>query len=70
MQGLRTADWQFEDKGVYFERVLGVMFDLPVRRRARSTYVWACEVLHHNHRANLDAHAAGGLPRPRARRRS
>ena len=52
MQGLRTADWWFEDKGVYFERVLGVMFDLPFAD-ASFDRVWCCEVLHHNHRANL-----------------
>ncbi|MGI8622756.1 MAG: methyltransferase domain-containing protein, partial [Solirubrobacteraceae bacterium] len=52
MQGLATADWHFEEKGVFFERVLGVMFDLPFAD-ASFQYVWACEVLHHNHRANL-----------------
>jgi SAM-dependent methyltransferase/uncharacterized protein YbaR (Trm112 family) len=52
MQGLRTADWHFEDKGIYFERVLGTMFDLPFADGSFK-YVWACEVLHHNHRANL-----------------
>jgi SAM-dependent methyltransferase len=52
MQGLRTADWQFEAKSVYFERVLGVMFDLPFADESFD-FVWACEVLHHNHRANL-----------------
>ena len=54
LQGLRTADWHFEAKGVFFERVLGVMFDLPLADAAFD-YVWACEVLHHNHRANLAA---------------
>jgi SAM-dependent methyltransferase/uncharacterized protein YbaR (Trm112 family) len=52
MQGLRTADWWFEAKGIYFERVLGVMFDLPFADDVFD-YVWCCEVLHHNHRANL-----------------
>ena len=52
MQGLRTADWQFEDKGVFFELVLGLMFDLPFANDSFD-YVWACEVLHHNHRENL-----------------
>jgi SAM-dependent methyltransferase/uncharacterized protein YbaR (Trm112 family) len=52
MQGLKTADWQFEDKKVFFERVLGVMFDLPFAD-ASFRYVWCCEVLHHNHRPNL-----------------
>jgi SAM-dependent methyltransferase len=52
MQGLRTAEWHFADKDVFFERVLGVMFDLPFAD-ASFDAVWACEVLHHNHRANL-----------------
>jgi len=52
MQGLETADWHFDEKEVFFERVLGMMFDLPFADRSFQ-YVWACEVLHHNHRANL-----------------
>jgi SAM-dependent methyltransferase len=52
MQGLRTADWQFAAKDVYFDRVMGVMFDLPFAD-ASFKWVWACEVLHHNHRENL-----------------
>ena len=52
MQGLRTADWQFEDKVVFFERVLAVMFDMPFADDSFD-YIWACEVLHHNHRENL-----------------
>lgn len=53
-QGLRTADWQMDAKAVFFERVLGVMFDLPF---ADATFdrVWACEVLHHNDRPGLAA---------------
>jgi len=38
MQGLRTAEWQFEDKDVFFERVLGVMFDLPSQTARSRTY--------------------------------
>jgi SAM-dependent methyltransferase/uncharacterized protein YbaR (Trm112 family) len=53
MQGLRTADWWFEAKQIHFERVLGVMFDLPFAD-ASFRNVWCCEVLHHNHRANLE----------------
>ena len=53
MQGLRTADWWFEEKDVFFERVLGVMFDLPFADGSFK-YVWCCEVLHHNHRENLE----------------
>ncbi len=52
MQGLSTADWQFEDKGVFFERVLGAMFDMPFRD-ASFDHVWCCGVLHHNHRSAL-----------------
>jgi SAM-dependent methyltransferase len=52
MQGLSTADWHFEDKGVFFERALGTMFDMPFRD-ASFDYVWCCEVLHHNHRSAL-----------------
>jgi SAM-dependent methyltransferase len=52
MQGLSTADWHFEDKGVYFERVLGTMFEMPFQDGAFD-YVWCCEVLHHNHREAL-----------------
>jgi SAM-dependent methyltransferase len=52
MQGLDTARWWFEDRGVYFERVLAMMFDLPFSDDAID-FAWCCEVLHHNHRANL-----------------
>lgn len=52
MQGLRTAEWQFEAKEVFFERALAMMFDLPFAAGAFD-HIWACEVLHHNHRANL-----------------
>lgn len=53
MQGLRTADWWFEENDVYFERVLSVMFD-PALASESLDYVFCCEVLHHNHRENLD----------------
>lgn len=52
MQGLATADWWFDEKKIYFERVLGVMFELPFADGVFD-YVWCCCVLHHNHRANL-----------------
>jgi SAM-dependent methyltransferase len=52
MQGLRTADWWFDAKGIYFERVLGVMFALPFADETFD-FVWCCGVLHHNGRANL-----------------
>lgn len=52
MQGLATADWWLEDRGVYMERVLGQMFDLPLASDALD-WVWCCQVLHHNHRRNL-----------------
>jgi SAM-dependent methyltransferase len=47
MQGLRTAEWWFEGRGVYFERVLGTMFNPPLRSGSLD-YVLCCEVLHHN----------------------
>lgn len=52
MQGLRTADWWFEAKDIYFERVLSVMFD-PALSSESFDLIWCCEVLHHNDRANL-----------------
>lgn len=52
MQGLATADWWFEEKEIYFERMLGLMFDVALASESVD-YVWCCEVLHHNHRANL-----------------
>jgi SAM-dependent methyltransferase len=52
MQGLRTADWWFQAKDVYFERVLSVMFE-PALASESFDAVWCCEVLHHNHRSNL-----------------
>jgi SAM-dependent methyltransferase len=53
MQGLATAEWWFEDRGVYFERMLGSMFDLALADESFDL-VWCSEVLHHNHRENLD----------------
>jgi SAM-dependent methyltransferase len=52
MQGLRTADWWFEDKDVYFERVLTMMFEAAIASDSFDL-IWCCEVLHHNHRSNL-----------------
>jgi SAM-dependent methyltransferase/uncharacterized protein YbaR (Trm112 family) len=52
MQGLATADWWMEAKNVYLERMIGVMFDIPLRDSSLD-FVWCCEVLHHNHRDNL-----------------
>jgi SAM-dependent methyltransferase/uncharacterized protein YbaR (Trm112 family) len=52
MQGLRTADWWFDAKDIYFERVMSVMFD-PAIASGSLDYVFCCEVLHHNHRSNL-----------------
>lgn len=42
MQGLCTADWQMEDKGVYFERVLAMMFDLPFADGSASGRAKSC----------------------------
>lgn len=52
MQGLATADWWLEGRGRYMERALGAMFDLPLATGSLE-WVCCCEVLHHNHRANL-----------------
>jgi SAM-dependent methyltransferase len=52
MQGLRTADWWFEAKDVYFERLLSVMF-APALASDSFDLIWCCEVLHHNDPANL-----------------
>jgi SAM-dependent methyltransferase/uncharacterized protein YbaR (Trm112 family) len=52
MQGLRTADWWFEDQETYFERVLAQMSALPF---ANDCFDWVlcCEVLHHNDRRGM-----------------
>ncbi len=47
MQGLRTADWWFEDRKTYFERVLAQMSSLPFADNSFD-WVFCCEVLHHN----------------------
>jgi SAM-dependent methyltransferase/uncharacterized protein YbaR (Trm112 family) len=52
LQGLRTADWWFDGKSVFFERILGLMFDLPIADHAFE-FVFCSEVLHHNDRRNL-----------------
>jgi ubiquinone/menaquinone biosynthesis C-methylase UbiE len=52
LQGLRTAEYFLDSGNVYFERVLGTMFDLPFAD-AELDYVFCCEVLHHNDKRNL-----------------
>ncbi len=52
MQGLRTADWWFEEQGAYFERVLAQMSALPFADNSFD-WVFCCEVLHHNDRRRL-----------------
>jgi uncharacterized protein len=53
MQGLHTADWIFEaEPQFYFERVLGLMFDMPIASGSLD-YVFCCQVLHHNDRQSL-----------------
>ena len=47
LQGLDTGRWWMERDGTSFERVLGVMFDLPFAT-ASFDHVFCCEVLHHN----------------------
>jgi ubiquinone/menaquinone biosynthesis C-methylase UbiE len=46
MQGLRTADWWFEEHGTYFERVLAQMSAPPFADNSFD-WVFCCEVLHH-----------------------
>ncbi len=52
LQGLRTADWWMRRDGTRFERVRGVMFDLPLAAGTLD-HVFCCEVLHHNSLLNL-----------------
>jgi SAM-dependent methyltransferase len=52
MQGLRTADWWFEDQETYFERVLAEMSALPFADDSFD-WVFCCEVLHHNDRRSM-----------------
>jgi SAM-dependent methyltransferase len=52
MQGLKTAEYFFEQDKVYFERVLGTMFDVPIASGSLD-YVFCCEVLHHNDAVTL-----------------
>jgi SAM-dependent methyltransferase/uncharacterized protein YbaR (Trm112 family) len=54
LQGLRTADYFLETGEVYFERVLSVMF-APAFVDESFDYVFCCETMHHNDRANLRA---------------
>jgi SAM-dependent methyltransferase/uncharacterized protein YbaR (Trm112 family) len=54
MQGLRTADWWFEEQGPYFERVLAQMSALPFANNSFD-WVFCCEVLHHNDRRAMTA---------------
>lgn len=54
LQGLRTAEHWMRARGTYFERVLGSMTDLPFAA-ASVDRVFACQVLHHNDRAELAA---------------
>jgi SAM-dependent methyltransferase/uncharacterized protein YbaR (Trm112 family) len=51
LQGLRTAEY-FLDQGVYFERLLSLMFDLALASESVD-YVFCSEVLHHNDLSNL-----------------
>ena len=52
LQGLDTARWWMDRDGTCFERLLGVMYDLPVASGTLD-HVFCCEVLHHNGLANL-----------------
>lgn len=52
LQGLKTGAWWMERDGTHFERLLGVMYDLPVASGTLD-HVFCCEVLHHNGLGNL-----------------
>ncbi len=52
LQGLDTGRWWMERDGTHFERVLGVMFDLPFASGSFD-HVFCCEVLHHNSPSTL-----------------
>ena len=52
LQGLRTADYFIEDRGVFFERIRSTMFE-PALANESLDYVFCCEVLHHNDQAHL-----------------
>lgn len=51
LQGLDTARY-FLDEGIYFERVLASMRELPFAA-GQFDYVFCCQVLHHNDRREL-----------------
>jgi SAM-dependent methyltransferase len=53
MQGLGTADLWMDAKNIHFERLRSVMF-APALASGAFDWVWCCEVLHHNHRENLE----------------
>lgn len=52
LQGLGSAEHWLAHDGVFFERTLGTMFDLPIAAGSLD-YVFCCQVLHHNDRAHL-----------------
>lgn len=52
LQGLRTADYFIDEGEVFFERLVSVMFALPLTS-ASIDYAFCCEVLHHNDPAHL-----------------
>jgi SAM-dependent methyltransferase/uncharacterized protein YbaR (Trm112 family) len=52
MQGLRTADWWFDEHEIYFERVLAQMSALPFADDSFD-WVFCCEVLHHTDRRGM-----------------
>lgn len=53
LQGLRTAEFFIGRDGVYFERLLSLMFDVALASESMD-YVFCSEVLHHNDLRNLE----------------
>lgn len=54
LQGLATAEWWFEDRGVFFERILATM-DRTGLADDSLDFVFCSQVLHHNTRSQLRA---------------
>ncbi|TMK39864.1 MAG: class I SAM-dependent methyltransferase [Actinobacteria bacterium] len=53
LQGLATAQWWMDAHPIFLERLRSLMF-APALASEAFDWVWCCEVLHHNHRENLE----------------